>query len=209
MHPELQAKLLRFLQEREFTPLGSNQARSVDTRVLAATNIDIDKAIESGTFREDLFYRLNVVRISLPPLRERIDDIPDLAYHFLKRYSSDINEDVTDFDDDTLQIFKSYSWPGNVRELENCVKSALTLANGNTISPSDIPNNIKPTTDTDSTNGDHESYKSLNQMEREHILRVLQNEDWNISSASDILDINRTTLYNKIEKYELREHEPS
>jgi DNA-binding NtrC family response regulator len=208
LSPDLQAKLLRFLQEKEFTPIGGTEPRSVDTRILAATNVDIEKAIEAGQFREDLYYRLNVVHINIPPLRERREDIPALARYFLNHYGSEINPGINRIDDSVMELLNSHDWPGNVRELENCIKHALVMADGDAITPEDLPGGFDTETPT-SNETVEERDLTLEEVERRHILRVIEDQDWNLSAATRILGINRTTLYNKIDKYDLREHEPS
>ncbi len=204
--PQMQVKLLRFLQEKKFTPVGGNQPRSVDTRVLAATNIKLEEAIEEGNFREDLYYRLNVMKIELPPLRERKEDIPALAGYFLRQYAPEINPDIEVISEDTLEILKSSDWPGNVRELENCIRHALAVTDEEKIVPDDLPSNLGGKKEEEEAV--HHSGKSLEEVEKEHILRVLEEEDWNISAATRVLGLNRSTIYNKIEKYELDEERP-
>lgn len=208
LSPELQAKLLRFLQEKEFTPVGGTEPRTVDTRILAATNVDIEAAIEAGEFREDLYYRLNVVHIHLPPLRERKNDIPALLDHFLDNLGEEINPAVTGLSEDVIATLTNHNWPGNVRELKNCVKHALAMADGDTIELSDLPGGFDEQQQT-SAEPVRQTSMSLEEVEKQHILNVVEDQDWNLSAATRILDINRTTLYNKIEKYNLREHEPT
>ncbi|MGM0381520.1 MAG: sigma-54-dependent transcriptional regulator, partial [bacterium] len=141
--PEMQAKLLRFLQHKEFTPLGSTKPRTVDTRVLAATNIKLEEAIETGEFREDLYYRLNVMKITLPPLRKRKEDIPALASYFLRQYAPDINPEVEKITQEAIRRLESFDWPGNVRELENCIQHSLAVADGDKIKPCYLPGTLK------------------------------------------------------------------
>ncbi len=204
--PEMQVKLLRFLQHKEFTPLGANQARSVDTRVLAATNIKLEEAMEAGEFREDLYYRLNVMKIELPPLRKRKEDIPALASYFLRRYAPEINPDVEVIEEETLKTLESFNWPGNVRELENCIRHALAVADDEKINPGDLPSSLGPK-GKDEKSVDYTD-KPLEAVEKEHILRVLEDKEWNISAATRVLGLNRSTIYNKIDKYDLDKQRP-
>ncbi len=205
--PKMQVKLLRFLEEHQFTPVGANQPRSVDTRVLAATNIDLEKQLNNGNFREDLFYRLNVMSIELPPLRRRKEDIPALASHFLRQYAPELNPEVEGISRETIKQLQDYHWPGNVRELENCIKHALTLSDEQTITPETLPPNIAHGTPSSEMKNSFSPGKTLEEVEKEHILNVIRANDWNLSAATRTLGINRSTLYNKIEKYGLKEEQ--
>ncbi|MFP4687731.1 MAG: sigma 54-interacting transcriptional regulator, partial [bacterium] len=206
--PHMQTKLLRFLQTHKFTPLGSTKPRKVETRVLAATNINIEKEIKAGNFREDLYYRLNVMAIEMPPLRKRLDDVPALSKSFLQRFAPAIKPAVDTIAPETMDALRNYHWPGNVRELENCIKYALAMVDGKVLTPAALP----PYIFSEDTSGRNKtvpgSKKSLEQIEKEHILRVIENQNWNISAATRILGINRSTIYNKIEKYGLEKHRP-
>jgi len=191
----LQAKLLRFLDSGEFRRVGGNKAFSVNVRICAATNRDLTEALKRGSFREDLYYRLNVISIVIPPLRERKEDIPELARHFVKKYSLLLSRDVKDISTTAMEMLTAYTWPGNVRELENLIERAVILSDSAAIGPDDLalPAEPKP-------NGSGE-HVSLVDMEREHILKVLEETGGNQSRASQVLGIDRKTLYNKIRKY--------
>ncbi len=161
LKPEMQVKLLRVLQEKKFTPVGSNREVKSNARIIAATNRNLEKMMEDGTFREDLFYRLNVLPIFLPPLRDRLDDIEGLAYHFIKKFSKQHGGGITELHPDSLKLFKQYRWPGNIRELENIIERAFIVESSNIILPTSLPENMKvlslPTHGSDSqatsTNG--------------------------------------------------------
>jgi len=212
---ETQAKLLRVIQEREFTRVGSNQVIRVDTRIIAATNSDLQRAVSLGTFREDLYYRLCVVPITLPPLRQRKTDIPLLCYHFLRKYARKRKKNVTRIDDDVLKIFCSYDWPGNVRELENAIERAVILANSDSITKKDILKYayIAPQPPTAPEHPDIKSEApvdeqrilTLREMEVEHIRRVLKQANGNKGFAAKQLGIDRKTLWRKIKKYSINE----
>ena len=191
----LQAKLLRFLDSGEFRRVGSNKTLKVDVRVIAATNKDLSILIESGGFRQDLYYRLNVINVNVPPLRERSEDISDLAKHFLKKYSNKLSKNITDFSPQALEALNNYRWPGNVRELENVVERAVIICDSETLGVEDLS---IPQTSLISKNTSH---SSLEEIEREHILKVLRQTDWNQSRASQLLGIDRKTLYLKLRKF--------
>ena len=194
----LQVKLLRVLETGEFQRVGSPRTLKTDARVIAATNTDLEKAVEEGRFRKDLYYRLNVVQIKLPPLRERREDIPLLVQHFLEKYGPD-----KEIAPETMKILLSYDWPGNVRELENVIESSCVLCRTNVITPDDLPEYLREKArprrrlppDGDMT---------LAAVEREHIKFVLEQNNWNITRSAEILGIDRVTLYNKIKKYGLK-----
>ncbi|MFC1886193.1 sigma-54 interaction domain-containing protein, partial [Thermodesulfobacteriota bacterium] len=195
-----QVDLLRVLQEKEFRRLGGQDPIHVDVRILAATNRDLKQAIRENRFREDLFYRLNVISIHAPPLRKRKEDIPLLVDVFIKRHCLKMNKEPVKPLPSALKRLIDYDWPGNVRELENVIERALVIGEGDRITPDDLPfaqKGARP-----------ESLpKSLKSMERFHIRRILKEMDWNISRAARALEIDRQTLYNKIEKYGIREKE--
>ncbi len=191
----LQAKLLRFLDSGEFRRVGGNKTLSVDVRVIAATNKDIPSLIKTGKFREDLFYRLNVINIAIPPLRERKEDIPELARYFLEKYAKKLAKPITDLTPEALEMLPAYLWPGNVRELENVIERAVILCESDTLGAEDfsIPS---PAVVTElGTN------PSLEEMEKNYILRVLKEANNNQSKASQLLGIDRKTLYLKLKKY--------
>ncbi len=192
-----QVDLLRVLQQRELMRLGSEEVIKVDVRILAATNRDLQKAIKENRFREDLYYRLNVISIHVPPLRERKEDIPLLVKAFIEKYCLELNKEVVKIAPSALKLLLGYDWPGNVRELENVIERALVIGSGKEIVQEDLPfsrKEIEP----------YEFPKSLKMMEKMHIERILDESDWNISLAARELGIDRQTLYNKIEKYQIR-----
>ena len=203
---DLQAKLLRALQEREVSPVGGEVAQKVDVRVLAATNAELDKAIEEGRFREDLYYRLAVIPIHLPALRERREDIPLLVRHFAARHGG---EQVR-FNDRVLQILREFSWPGNVRELENTVERLLILRRGDVVEPEDLPAQIgrkRPAVaGTKVLNLPDEGY-SLEDLEREAVMEALERTNWNQTAAARFLRIPRHTLLYRMEKYHITQGE--
>ncbi|MBI5640188.1 MAG: sigma-54-dependent Fis family transcriptional regulator [Nitrospirae bacterium] len=196
----LQAKLLRFLDSGEFRRVGGNKNLNVDVRVIAATNKDLTALIGEGRFREDLFYRLNVINIHIPPLRERAEDIPVLAGYFLSRYSRKLSKAVSDFGPEVMSLLSAYQWPGNVRELENVVERAVILCDSDTIGIEDI--SVPPQNKA----GEKGSKPSLEEMEKEHILGVLRQTGGNQSKASQLLGIDRKTLYLKLKKYGLGDY---
>jgi len=195
---KMQMDLLRVIETRQFTRLGGDRLVSVDFRIICATNKDLENAVREGSFREDLYYRLNVFSIVLPPLRERRSDIPVLARHFLKSYAQSMNKYVTDLTSDTLAMLSRYSWPCNVRGLRNVIERAMGGAKGNVIEAHDLsfPFFVEPA----KANGQD----SLEDMEKTHIRKILERTGGNIAKAANILKISRLTLYNKIEKYQLK-----
>jgi two-component system response regulator HydG len=197
-----QVKLLRVLQEREFEPLGGTQTIQVDIRVIAATNKDLEAEIASGRFREDLFYRLNVVTLQVPPLRERQEDIPVLADYFLKRYAEKNRRLIKGFSPRATDLLMRHAWPGNVRELENVVERAVILCRENTITPAEFPGALQAMAD-DGTDGapDLSPGRSLKDVERQMILRTLEEVAGNRTHAAQILGISRRTLQLKLKEY--------
>ncbi len=193
----LQAKLLRFLDSGEFRRVGGNKTLYADVRIIAATNRNIQELIAKNEFREDLYYRLNVINIRIPPLRERREDIPLLAEYFLKRYSTKFSKTIKGFSDEAMEILNSYHWPGNVRELENIIERAVILSDTGLIRPEDI-------SITQAYQKESGSLNSLDEIERSHILKVLAETGWNQSKASQILGIDRKTLYLKLKKYAIK-----
>jgi len=192
-----QVDLLRVLQQKEFSRLGSEESIEVDVRILAATNRDLEKAIIENRFRKDLFYRLNVISIHVPPLRERKEDIPLLAKASVRKCCLELNKDEVNIAPSAMKLLVDYDWPGNVRELENIIERALVIGGGKEIAATDIPFRGR-----EPMRG--QLPKSLKSMEKIHIERVIEEADWNISRAARELDIDRQTLYNKIEKYEIK-----
>lgn len=200
----LQPKLLRVLQERTFRPLGSERELSVDVRVIAATNRDLASAVAKQTFREDLYYRLDVVRIDLPPLRVRGNDILDLAHMFLQRTAAKMGKRVIALSRACAERLLAYSWPGNVRELQNCIERAVALSQYETLSPEDLPERIGNAKAADvDTDGEFSDLPRMEEVERRYIERVLNLVGGNKSSAARILGYDRTTLYRRLERYRL------
>jgi DNA-binding NtrC family response regulator len=206
--PALQIKLLRVLQESEFKPVGSNETRHADVRVVAATHHDLEALVRSGKFREDLYYRLKVIQIDLPPLRDRMEDLPDLVGHFLARYAEKNKKSVSHVSDEAMRLLKTYSWPGNIRELEHAIERAVAMANTSVLFPEDFPQEISRQGQMGASfaaNGGEaagaSAKTSLEDMEKAHILRVLQEVNYNKSKASEVLGIDRATLYRKAQRY--------
>ena len=201
---EMQAKLLRVLQEREVRPVGSNSAINVDVRVIAATNRDLEAAYRAGTFRKDLYFRLNVVTVHLPSLRERRSDIPMLVHHFLNRYAPGTNLQVTPA---AMKSLLQYEWPGNVRELENCVARAITLGDRQVIDVADLPPAIRTessdTVPRSSLDNNSLSTTALAEMERMTILKVFEQANGDKALAGRMLGISRATLYRKLKRYNI------
>jgi DNA-binding NtrC family response regulator len=197
----IQVKLLRVLQQREVIPVGATEAVSVDTRVLAATNRDLEEEIKRGSFRPDLFYRLNVIAVHLPPLRHRQDDIPLLAESFLARSAMLRKEEVKTLRDDALDVLMAYSWPGNVRELENALERAVILSPGRVIDPDGLPERVTARRAEALVSERTPLSPTLEAIERAYIGWVLQNEGGNKSRAADMLGIDPSTLYRKLARY--------
>ena len=201
---EMQAKLLRVLQEKEVRPVGSNEKVSVDVRVIAATNRDLEAAYRAGTFRKDLYFRLNVVTVHLPSLRERRSDIPMLVHHFLDRYAPGTNLQVTAA---AMKSLLHYDWPGNVRELENCVARAITLGDRQVIDVSDLPPAIRSEQSAATAMAPQDaaslSTTALAEMERMTILRVFEQANGDKALAGKMLGISRATLYRKLKRYNI------
>jgi len=194
---KMQMDLLRVIETKQFTPLGSNKVVNVDFRIIAATNSDLEKKVAEKDFREDLYYRLNVFSVQIPPLRERPVDIPPIAHYFLEKYARSMNKDVTDISPDAMKILTQYNWPGNIRELRNTIERALVVVGRkNRIEIDDL--NLLFLSKTQPP-GD-----SLEEIEKAHVKRILEQSDWNISRSAETLKIDRVTLYNKIKKYGLQ-----
>ncbi|MGO9620688.1 MAG: sigma-54-dependent transcriptional regulator [Desulfobaccales bacterium] len=192
---KMQIDLLRVLETGEFTRVGGTVPLHSDFRVIAATHQDLQEGIRKKTFRQDLYYRLNVIHLQVPPLRERPEDIPLLAQHFLRRYATETNKKVDSISTEAMEAMRRYSWPGNVRELENALERAVVVGKGRQLKPTDLPFVV----------GAEEEVAglSLEDMERRYIAQVLASAKGHISNAAKILRINRTTLYHKIKKYGL------
>jgi two-component system response regulator AtoC len=198
--PKTQVDLLRVLQEKKIQRLGGDKEISVDVRFIAATNRDLLVAIKEQRFREDLYYRLNVITIHLPPLRDRSEDIPLLVDHFVRKLCLEMNREPVQIAPQAMKLFMDYSWPGNVRELENVIERALVIGSGKMLVPEDLPFGAGRALE-------RELPESLREMERLHIRRILEKAGWNVSQTARRLEIDRQTLYNKIEKYGLKPDE--
>ncbi len=194
--PNTQVHLLRVTEEKEFTRVGGNEPIKVNVRIISATNKDLKKAVAQGQFREDLYYRLNVVTIDLPPLRERREDIPLLAEHFLKKFSLENQKEIAGFAPEAKEFLLKYHWPGNVRELENAIERAVILAKDSLVTLADLAYQNLPLAPVSSD-------KSLKELEKSHILSVLRQTKGNLSQAAKILGITRMTLYNKVKTHDL------
>jgi DNA-binding NtrC family response regulator len=201
LSPPLQAKLLRVLAEREIRPLGAARPEKIDVRVISATHQDLQQGMREGSFREDLYYRLNVLQIQLPPLRDRAEDILPLCEHFLKRAAERSGKRITGIQQPATKVLLGYSWPGNVRELENVLERAVALCEGTQITPADLPQTLRERLRT----GDIVGYAlarnmTLEELEREYILRVMKEEGGNKTRAAQRLGLDRKTLYRKLEE---------
>lgn len=209
MSPRLQVKILRVLQERKFEPVGSNKTMEVDVRIITATNKNLEKAVKENHFREDLYYRLNVIPVRLPPLRERMEDVPLLISHFLKKYAQENNREIPLIHPEAMSALSHYNWPGNVRELENMMERLVILKHEGDIVLQDLPERIR---------GDYQddvvtnvqipetglSFKEVvDDFENQLILKALQKTGWNKNKAARLLQLNRTTLVEKIKKRQL------
>jgi len=199
----IQAKILRAIQEKEIRRVGATETMKVDVRVIAATNKDLRRAVEQGTFREDLFYRISVIPIHLPALKDRKDDIMALAAHFLTKYNHKRRRNFQGFSTAVEKVFIEYDWPGNVRELENVVERAVVIEDCDVISPSSLPSHLR--TGKAAEPASRSNLQSLDQVERSHILSVLVQTEWNRTKSAQILGIDRKTLYDKIIKYKLKQ----
>ncbi|MGA8185817.1 MAG: sigma-54 dependent transcriptional regulator [Terriglobia bacterium] len=198
---ELQSKLLRAIQEREVRPVGSNQRLPLEARIIAGTNQHLEGAITRGTFRKDLFFRLNVVSIKLPPLRDRKNDIPLLVHHFIDRYAG-TSDGTKDVSYDAMSRLMSYDWPGNVRELENCVQRALALGSGPEIQVRDLPSSLLYAMQNESGK---RRFSTLREIERDAIRQALEMTGGDRLRAAKLLGIGKTTVYRKIKEYDLED----
>jgi len=214
MSPSIQAKFLRVLEGHPFERVGGSQAIKVDVRVIAATNRDLERDVTEGRFRRDLYFRLHVLEILVPPLRKRPEDVPELAEHFLQRFNAETGHKVKRFTDRAKEAMQRYRWPGNVREMKNVIERAVVLARGESIDAEDLSlSALKTAGDTEAglSSQGHEPWEpaSLADMEREHILATLRSTGWNKSQAAGILGIERSTLDRKIRRYDLTDLKPS
>ena len=208
--PNMQAKLLRVLQEHEIRRVGGKEWIAVDVRIIAATNRNLAELVKKQTFRHDLYYRLNVINMVLPPLRERREDIPALAYHFLRRYSQENSKEVTGITDEAMELLGKYSWPGNIRELENTMERAVALARQQILTPDDLPTEVRegrvPNWSTDLSDEEQSFFAgspTLDEVQKRYVQYVLHRAQGNISRAAKILDIDRRSLYRMIKRLKI------
>jgi transcriptional regulator with PAS, ATPase and Fis domain len=197
---KLQADLLRVLQERRFYRVGGGEEIQVDARVITATNKDLAEEVRQGRFRDDLYYRVNVIEIRIPPLRERREDIPLLAEHFVERIGHELGKDISGISADALKLFIEYDWPGNVRELQNVIERAIVTCHNGTLGASDFAW-------LEQQVGSREPWKvpdvPLNELERRAIIAALERKQGNVKEAAAALGIDRSTLYDKLKRYEI------
>jgi len=208
--PSLQARLLRVLQEHEVRRVGGKDWIPVDVRVVAATNYNLTEAVKNGQFRQDLFYRLNVVVIQLPPLRQRKEDIPLLAQHFLKRYSEEDGKTISTISDKAMDLLSSHSWPGNIRELENAIEQAVALSYQPVLTPEDLPRDVREQAaltyrSEASQNGQFllADTPSLEEVKKRYVLHVLERTQGNVSATARILNVDRRSLYRMLARYKI------
>jgi DNA-binding NtrC family response regulator len=200
----IQAKLLRVLEEKEITPVGGTVPLKVDVRLLAATNADLEQEVKLGNFRADLYYRLHVIPIRIPPLRDRRDDIKLLSSYFVRRYCRKMQTEEKTIADEAMNHLLSYKWPGNVRELENALEHAILLSKGNQITQADLPEKITQQEEVKLVTEERPATPTLEAIEKSYIFWILNQTGWQKSKAASILGIDASTLYRKIEKYKLR-----
>ncbi|HRA88508.1 MAG TPA: sigma-54 dependent transcriptional regulator, partial [Planctomycetaceae bacterium] len=205
--PALQVKLLRVLQDREFEPVGGNVTHKVDVRMVLATNENLEDCVKRGTFREDLYYRINVISITQPPLRDRIGDIPLLAAHYLQVFNEQTGRTIGEIDEMAMQAMQHYHWPGNVRELVNVIERAVVLCRSSHITASDLPEkmfaNQEHRANIEAHLGGASLKSALTEPERHLIIQALEASGWNRQKTAKTLGINRTTLYKKMKRYEI------
>jgi len=212
MSPTIQAKFLRVLEGHPFERVGGTEAIKVDVRVIAATNRDLEKAVSEGQFRRDLYFRLRVLEITVPPLRKRVEDLPELMHYFLQRFNAETGRRINGFTREAIEALLQYRWPGNIRELKNVIERAVVLARSEMIDVEDLAlTKIATSGDTNDIIpplGAVFEPTSLDEMERRHILATLQALNWNKSQAASVLGIERSTLDRKIRRYELENQQP-
>lgn len=199
----IQVKMLRVLQEKEVKPLGSSTAVNVDARIIAATNKNLEDEVKKGNFREDLFYRLNVIEIKLPTLKERKEDIPLLVQHFINKYNHELKRKITGVENDVMKKLVQYEWKGNIRELENLIERAVLLSEGDLITIKELPSYIKGKDEPDEYPDN--LIEAMNLYEKRHLTTVLKEVNWNRTEASSILGIDASTLYRKMQKLNIDE----
>src|SRR5689334_858322 len=202
----LQSKLLRVLEDKEVRPLGANQAEKVDTRVLSASNRNLEDLVRTDKFRQDLYYRLNVIRIELPPLRHRGDDLPLLVQHFVEKFAAGAKRHVDGIEPEALAVLKNYDWPGNIRELEHTIERAVLLGKESRIALEDLPSNVVADGHSSVVLAQALTKQlTLRDLEREYVAKVLDATNGNKTEAAKILGVDRTTLYRKLEEYKLKD----
>lgn len=204
MPPQLQVKLLRAIQEKEYTPVGTTQALPVNVRFLATTNRNLEEEVKSGRFREDLYYRLNVVEIHLPSLKEREEDIPLLADHFLNKYRKELNKNIKGIDNDAMRALLSHEWKGEVRELENVIERAVIFCRGEYISVDDLPPSFVPNREILSVNFSGSLEDSVRRFEKDFILKALEENNFNKEKTAELLKVGLSTLYRKMKELDIK-----
>ena len=207
----IQAKLLRVLQEKEFTPVGGSHSKKTNARIIAATNVNLEEKVRKGLFREDLFYRLRVVTIEMPPLRERSEDIVPLVQVLLGRINKELKRNISRLSQDTMTAFMAYDWPGNVRELNNILMKAVALCPGDIITPDLIPDEISHIVQQKSQSASYamsdngsNQLLSLDDMERQHVIRVLTETSWHKGKACEILGVSRPRLRRMMQHFKIQ-----
>lgn len=205
--PALQVKLLRVLQDREFEPVGGNSTYKVDVRLVLATNVNLEEAVRQGRFREDLYYRINVITLTQPALRDRIGDIPLLAQHYMNYFCEQTGRKVSEIDDMAIHAMQNYNWPGNVRELVNVIERAVVLCRDGRITTGDLPEKLfagqENRTTVAASLGNASLKAALTEPERQLIIHALESTGWNRQKTAKALGINRTTLYKKMKRYDI------
>ncbi len=204
MPPQLQVKLLRAIQEKEYTPVGTTVSLSVNTRFIATTNRNLEEEVKNGRFREDLFYRINVVDIHLPSLKEREEDIPLLADHFLNKYRKELNKNIKGIDNEAMRAILSHEWKGEVRELENIIERAVIFCKGDMITLQELPVTFKPKMDELDFSFNGSLDDSVRKFERDFILRALENNENNKEKTADALRVGLSTLYRKLKELDIK-----
>jgi len=208
MPTSLQSKLLRVLEDKEVRPLGANHGEKIDARVLSASNRNLQEQVRSGKFRQDLYYRLNVIRIELPALRDRREDLPLMLQHFIEKFAAAAKRQVDGIEADALAALKSYDWPGNIRELEHTIERAVLLGKGSRIGLEDLPPNVVATGQSSIVMAQALTRQlTLHDLEREYVAKVLESTNGNKTEAAKILGVDRTTLYRKLEEYKLKDEQ--
>jgi len=192
----VQQRLLRVIQDKEFERVGDSTPITVDARIVAATNKDLQEKVRLGEFREDLYYRLKIIELSSPPLRDRRGDIPLLAEHFIDRFNQKLKKNINNISDDVYKIFMNYEWPGNIRELENAIEHSFVVCNKTVIDAEDLPRELREIKATPSVNEKSD--------EHNRILQALEKTQWNKTNAAKLMGISRRTIYNKIKEYNIR-----